>query len=69
MSEPSVLTVKETAALWRVESEARAYAGHTHGNLTGSAYRAREEARDRLLDALAELDVTRLPRAGPFALR
>lgn len=46
-------------ALLAVEREARAYAAMTHGNLAGSAYRAREEARERLLDALSVLDEAR----------
>lgn len=51
--------LEERAVLRRVEREARAYARLTHGNLNGTRYREREEARDRLLDALAELDVVR----------
>lgn len=42
-----------------VEKAARAYARHSHGNMVGAAYRAREEARDKLLDALSQLDVAR----------
>jgi len=53
------LNVREIVILRRIEREARAYARYTHGNLNGSRYRAREEARDRLLDALSELDVVR----------
>lgn len=53
------LTEREIEILRHVEREARAYAAHTHGNLNGSRYLAREEARDRLLDALSELDRVR----------
>jgi hypothetical protein len=49
----------ERVALLAVERAARAYAKFTHGNLNGAAYRAREEARDELLDALATLDAAR----------
>lgn len=52
-------TAFERVALLAVEREARAYARFTHGNLNGVAYRAREEARDRLLDALSVLDAGR----------
>lgn len=48
-------TVREDA----VERAARAYSRYTHANLSGESYREREEARDRLLDALAELDAAR----------
>jgi hypothetical protein len=49
----------ERELLLAVERAARAYAALTHGNLSGDAYRRREEARDRLLDALSRLDVVR----------
>lgn len=49
----------ERRALVAVELAARGYATHTHGNLAGDAYRAREEDRDRLLDALSRLDSVR----------
>jgi hypothetical protein len=49
----------EMFGLLAVERAARMYAEFTHGNLAGPAYRAREEARDRLLDALSQLDSAR----------
>lgn len=52
----------ELFALREVERAARAYARHSHGNLgPRTAYLAREEARDALLDALAQLDAVRGP--------
>ena len=50
---------KERDAQDRLETAARRYAAVTHGNLVGEAYRRREEARDQLLDALAQLDAAR----------
>lgn len=50
----------EATTRWdAVERAARAYSGYTHGNLSGPAYREREEARERLLDALAQWDAAR----------
>jgi hypothetical protein len=50
----------EGECLAAVERAARAYAAFTHGNIgPRDRYRAREEARDRLLDALARLDHAR----------
>lgn len=49
----------ERLAMNAVERTARQYAAFTHGNLSGDAYRRREEARDQLLDALAQLDSVR----------
>jgi len=50
----------ERLALNAVERAAREYARHSHGNIGNQTrYRAREEARDKLLDALAELDTVR----------
>lgn len=49
----------ERFALNAVEAAARRYAAFTHGNLSGEAYRKREEARDQLLDALSQLDSAR----------
>ena len=49
----------EHICLLAVEHAAREYARHSHGNMVGDHYRAREEARDKLLDALSELDVAR----------
>jgi hypothetical protein len=46
-------------ALLAVERAAREYAAHSHGNMVGEHYRAREEARDKLLDALSQLDAVR----------
>ena len=48
--------VDERRAIADVERLAREYAAFSHGNLNGDRYRAREEARDKLLDALARLD-------------
>lgn len=58
MSEPRP---RETdRALADVERCAREYARFTHANLGDAArYRAREEARERLRDALARLDRAR----------
>ena len=54
-------------ALLEVERAAREYAKHSHANLGKSkAYRAREEARDALLDALSRLDQL---RERPFTNR
>lgn len=49
----------EHVALLEVERAARRLAAFSHGNLNGDRYRAREEARDDLLDALARLDLAR----------
>lgn len=66
----------EHRALLEVERAARRLAAFSHGNLGGDRYRAREEARDDLLDALARLDHIRTPgpsrgigRRRPFAER
>ena len=59
MSPQRSVVDQERLALLRVESAARAYAAITHGNLSGEAYHRRDEARDRLLDALSSLDVIR----------
>lgn len=50
----------ERLALRAVERAAREYARFTHGNIgKPERYRAREEARDKLLDALSQLDRAR----------
>ena len=59
------MTGLEVTRLLAVEKAARAYGRHSHGNMTGAAYRAREEARDVLLDALSELDVCRTTARPP----
>ena len=49
---------------------ARAYAKHSHGNIGNpQRYRAREEARDVLLDALARLDAVSSPVRLPIAIQ
>lgn len=56
MTEPS-LDDDEWTAIQAVIDAARSYSKHSHGNIGNVArYRAREEARDVLLDALARLD-------------
>lgn len=49
----------ELRALRELERAAREYARFSHGNLAGIRYHQREEARDRLRDALSTLDVVR----------
>lgn len=50
----------EMLGLLAVERAARRYAAFTHGNLGDQGrYRAREEAREALLDALSQLDAAR----------
>lgn len=57
MTEPATPDDDEWVAIQAVIDAARAYARHSHGNIGNPArYRAREEARDVLLDALAHLD-------------
>lgn len=57
VAEPARLI--ERMALLAVERAARRLAAFSHGNLVGAKYRAREEARDELLDALSQLDAAR----------
>jgi hypothetical protein len=61
--------MSERQALLAVERAARAYAEHSHGNLAGEHYRAREEARDQLLDALSRLDLARSPVRNRIAIQ
>jgi hypothetical protein len=48
--------VRQAALRLAVIKAARAYAGITHSNLRGEAYRRRVEARDALSDAIEALD-------------
>jgi hypothetical protein len=58
-------TSREYAALLGVERAAREYATHSHGNIGhADRYRAREEAREELRDALARLDALRESKAA-----
>lgn len=60
MADPATVARPDlTEAQREVERAARRYAAFSHGNLGGSRYREREEARDDLLDALARLDAAR----------
>ncbi|HEX6620216.1 MAG TPA: hypothetical protein VF024_11185 [Solirubrobacteraceae bacterium] len=52
-----------------LEEAARLYAAHSHANMVGDAYRAREAARERLLDALSEIDAARAEEARARRLR
>jgi hypothetical protein len=53
--------VDEIEAANAVIAAARTYAEFTHSNLTGARYKARQEARDALLDALEAFDDAQLP--------
>ncbi len=55
MSDPSTVRRAREA----MEVAARHYAAFTHGNLRGTRYREREEAREVLRDTLAVLDLLR----------
>jgi hypothetical protein len=50
--------IESLPALLDVAEAARTYADFTHGNIRGPKYRARQEARDALDDALDRLGVT-----------